>query len=398
MKRICIYCQTWKTGGIEAFITNNLKHMDLSDMEVDVVAEVLGESVFTDDLGRLGVRFQELSGDTRRFVRNCRMLSALMDERDYDVFHLNAFQALSMATISLARRKGIPVRIAHSHNTMLRKSSTRALKMLIHDISRELLTGDATELWAASRLAAEFMYPRRLLEQKGFTFIPNGIDVQRFRFDRQVRDEVRARLGLEDAYVIGNVARLCYQKNQSFLLDVFKVVYDRHPKARLLLVGEGEDEARLKEQAASLGLMDAVIFYGTSGEVERLMWAMDVFAFPSVFEGLGIVAIEAQAAGLPTICSTAIPPEVAVSRAVSFIPTDDKQKWTVALTDGIVTDGMAEADSSGKTMATGTKPTETKPTEIAPARSDRMEMNSLMARSEFNIERSVGIIREGYMR
>ena len=168
---------------------------------------------------------------------------------------------------------------------------------------------EATELWACSRPAAEFLFPAELLESRSWRFIPNGIDTRRFQFRPEVRTRVRQELGLGDSFVFGHGGRLCEQKNQAFLLEAFAKTAGRRPDSRLLLIGQGEDRSDLESRAEALNIADRVIFHGTSDRVPELLWAMDVFAFPSRFEGLGIVAVEAQAAGLPTVCAEAVPEE-----------------------------------------------------------------------------------------
>lgn len=313
MRRVCCLVERWESGGIESFLYNILTRIDLTRMQVDIVASSLGGSIFTKPLQERGVRFLELSGSQQNVPENHRRFRALLNGRRYDVLHLNAFQGLSLACLPIARQEGVPRRIAHSHNTGLRKSLTRPLKLAVHGWARERYAADATDLWACSRAAAEFLFPKRELERRDFQFIPNGIDTGRFRFDPAVRRAVRAELGLADQFVIGNVGRLCYQKNQEFLLDVLADLLKRNPDSRLLLAGEGEDKPFLVRKAEGLHIADKVLFYGTTGHVERLLWAMDAFVFPSRFEGLGIAAIEAQAAGLPVVCSEHIPPEVHIT-------------------------------------------------------------------------------------
>lgn len=322
MKRICIYCQTWESGGIEAFLNNILQHMDLSEMQIDIVTDSLKKSVFTTGLKARGIIFRELSGSPRALMQNYRRFAKLLDEQRYDVVHLNVFQALPLSFLFLAKQRGVCCRIAHSHNTMLRQSRTRQLKLGIHRLAKRLFARDATELWACSDAAARFMFPAMLLKEKNYRFIANGIDLRRFRLDSARRDKIRKQLHLEENFVIGNVGRLCFQKNQSFLLDIFAQVHTQDTSARLLLVGEGEALAEIKEKAARLSLSDEVIFYGTTLRVEQLLWSMDVFVFPSVFEGLGIAAIEAQAAGLPTICSDGVPRETLATSLAQRIPLD----------------------------------------------------------------------------
>lgn len=343
--RVCCFCEKWESGGIESFLHNVLLRMDLSNMEVDLVAAQLKESVFSQRLQEHGVRFRELSGNQRNVPENHRLFQKLLRERQYDVVHLHIFQGMSLYYAHLAKQAGVPVRIAHSHNTDLRKSRTRWLKLQLHRLYAGRYAADATAFWACSKNAAEFMFPVRLLKERDYTFIPNGIDTGKFRFNPAVREDVRRELGVANQFVIGNIGRLCYQKNQSFLLDVFAEVIKYRPESCLLLVGEGEDLSMLQEKARALNIQDRVIFYGTSKHAERLLWAMDVFAFPSCFEGLGIVAVEAQAAGLLTVCSENVPDEAAVTQLFLRVPlTDGAAAWAKVLLIAADTERELRAD------------------------------------------------------
>ena len=332
MRRVCCFCESWKSGGIEAFLCNILTRIDLSQIQVDIVTAHLGESVFTKQLQELGVQFYELSGNLRRVPENHQSFRLLLEERQYDIVYVNAYQSLSLYYLYMAKKAAVPVRIAHAHNTSLRKSLTRPLKLLIHRWARDQYTCYATALWACSKNAAEFLFSERELEQRGFTFIPNGIDTARFRFDPAVRESVRKELGLNGKFVIGNVGRLCYQKNQQFLIDVFTELLKQRPESCLLLIGEGDDESMLRQKARELAVTDRVLFCGVSEQVEQLMWAMDVFAFPSRFEGLGIAAIEAQATGLPVLASESVPKEAYVSPLYHSRPLGSgAEAWADAL-------------------------------------------------------------------
>lgn len=342
MPRICILCESWESGGIESFLCNTLLAMDRSGLEVDIVAAQIRDSVFTESLKAAGIRFRELSGALRS-PKNGPLFSALLAERDYDVVHLNAYQGLSLQYLALAKQAGVPVRIAHSHNTELRKSPARPLKLALHRWAKRAYGDVMTHRWACSTPAAQFLFGDAL----AWTFIPNGIDVERFRFDPAGREQIRAELGLTGKLVIGNVGRLCYQKNQAFLLEVFQAVHRRRPESVLLLVGEGEDRPALEERTRVLGLEKYVIFYGITDRVERLYWAMDVFAFPSRFEGLGIAAVEAQAAGLPTVCSDGVPPEAVITDLAAGLPlSTGAEAWAGAVLNGkALEDRAATADA-----------------------------------------------------
>ena len=317
--RVCCQCENWASGGIESFLSNVLMRLDMTRLEVDIVATQLCDSIFTESLKEHGVRFYELSGDQHRVMENHRRFRAILRDRRYDVLHLNAFHGLSLAYLRIAREEGVPTRIAHSHNTALRKTMTKPIKLIIHYWSRGRYTRDATDLCACSKSAAAFLFSAKELDRRGYKYIPNGVDAKRFRFDPVVRERMRHELALDGKFVIGHVGRMCFQKNQSFLLDVLAEAVKARPESMLLLVGEGEDKPMLKERARRLNITDKVLFYGACERVERLYWAMDVFAFPSLFEGLGIAAVEAQAAGIPVVCSEYVPEETHITQSISSI-------------------------------------------------------------------------------
>ena len=164
MKRICCFCESWESGGIESFLASVYTHADLSELEIDIVTSKLLDSVFTARLEKLGIRFYQLSGSQRRLLTNHAMFRRLLRERHYDVLHINAFQSLSLYYAKLAMQAGVPVRIAHSHNTALRKSPLRWAKMLLHRMGRQYLGRYATALWACSRDAANFLFSQRATE------------------------------------------------------------------------------------------------------------------------------------------------------------------------------------------------------------------------------------------
>lgn len=330
--KVCCFCEKWESGGIESFLNNVIGKLDPEKFQIDIVAACLRQSVFTELLQNRGVRFFELSGKQRDLVKNHKQFLSLLRREQYHVVHFNLFEGLALAYVGTAKRAGVSIRIAHSHNTALRKSATKQLKILIHNIGKYIFAGEATERWACSEKAAEFLFPRGELKRRGYRFIPNGIEVERFHFDSAAREQVRMELGLTDQFVIGNVGRLCDQKNQSFLLEVFAQVKRRKPDSCLLLVGEGELLECLKKQTQRLGIADSVIFYGIASHVERLLWGMDVFVLPSQFEGLPVTSIEAQMAGLPCVFSDVITQECAIADSTIFLSlTAGARAWADAI-------------------------------------------------------------------
>lgn len=343
MPRICILCESWESGGIESFLCNTLLAMDRSGLEVDIVAAQLRDSVFTEPLKAAGIRFRELSGALRS-PKNGPLFSALLAERNYDVVHLNAYQGLSLHYLALAQKVGVPVRIAHSHGTGLRNSPGKPLKLLLHQWGKRVWSHSATDFWACSCQASEFLF----LQGQPYRWIPNGIDVERFRFQEPLRVKQRQALGLaESQLLVGTVGRLSEEKNHQFLLDVFCQMQTLRRDSVLLLVGTGRLEEQLRARTEELGIASNVIFYGPSDHVEQLLWAMDVFVFPSHMEGLGIAAVEAQAAGLPVICSEGVPPEAVVTDLAQRLPLSaGERRWAeILLHEKVPADRAAIADA-----------------------------------------------------
>lgn len=312
-RRICCFCETWESGGIESFLYNVLCRLDLTGLEIELVAAKIGESIFTDGLAQRGVRFYELSGNPRHLLRNWSAFWKLLQKRKYDVIHFNVFQGLSLFYAQLAKDANVPVRIVHSHNTALRQSRTRQLKLQLHQLAKTLFSGAATERWACSSDAAAFMFTPAVMHRRAFHFIPNGIEIERFRFQQKEREQTRKRLGISDSFVVGNVGRLCDQKNQEFLIRIFSEIQKLEPNSWLMLAGVGNLEEELKQEAVDFNIAERVKFLGVTDKIPQLLWTMDAFVFPSLFEGLGIAAVEAQAAGLPVFCSEQVPEEASVT-------------------------------------------------------------------------------------
>lgn len=221
------------------------------------------------------------------------------------------------------------MRIAHSHGAGLRDSPGKAVKLCLHRLGTKLWSSSITDFLACSHNAAEFLFPKK---QK-YQWIPNGIETRRFRFQPASREAERRALGLAgNTLLIGSVGRLSQEKNHIFLLKVFYELKKIRQDSVLLIVGTGCLEKRLRSQAQELGVEKDVIFYGTSSQVERLLWAMDVFVFPSHMEGLGIAGVEAQAAGLPVLASENIPVEACVTELFQEMPLSfGSEKWAHAL-------------------------------------------------------------------
>lgn len=243
-------------------------------------------------------------------------LFKIIKKNKYDIVHVHGNSATMAVELLAAKLAGCKVRIAHSHNTQC--DHVKLNKLLMPLFSRLY-----THCCACSKEAGEFLFGDR-----DCYVVNNGLYLPKYAFDNEVRERIRKENGLEDKFVIGHIGRFRFQKNQEYLVSLLKQIQEREKDAVLLLVGEGETEAAVKKQAEELGLDDSVIFYGTTDCVNEVVQAMDVFAFPSRFEGLGIVAIEAQAAGLNCVASDAVPRTIKIMDQVSFHNLEDQDaRW-----------------------------------------------------------------------
>lgn len=227
------------------------------------------------------------------------------------------------AILYLGLAKNIPYRIIHSHSI---KSSDIVWKRVRNWFLTRFIKCVANRFIACSKEAAMFLFGRI----DNVTILNNAIDVEKFVFNEEKRMEIRSSLGLKDEVVIGHVGRFNPVKNHSFLIDIFYEVYKKNHNTKLLLIGDGEMHEHIVQKAKKLGLEKEVLFLGLTDKVEAYMSAMDMFVLPSLFEGLGLVGIEAQTSGLPVVVSKNVPGVIDITGNVCFLKLD-KTAWVQKL-------------------------------------------------------------------
>ena len=327
-------------GGITQYVLNNWKHIDKTKFRFDV-ATFGGKLDFQNDLEEDGCKVFYVQNRAEEDLKGFRNEILQIFSNGYDAVHLHTSYWKSLELERMAKAAGIPRIIVHAHNTRVFDDYGREEKEEQHYRIRDALTPDAaTDFWACSRLAANWLYADKIPQEK-IQIVNNAIDVRRFRFDRQKREEIRRRLGWEDKLVIGHVGRFSYQKNHEFLIELLEQTIRVNPKARLLLIGKGVAKKEIERLAKQYGLMDKVFFAGARDDVESWLQAMDIFALPSHFEGLPIVAVEAQASGVRCLVSDTVTRETAVTDRISFLPLE-----VSAWRDEILSGKNEEADRS----------------------------------------------------
>jgi glycosyltransferase involved in cell wall biosynthesis len=301
------------TGGVETWLMHVLRKIDRDRYKFDFLTHTTKPCFYDEELRALGCRITPCLHPTRPlcYARNFRRI--MRKHGPYDVVHSHVHH-FSGFPLMLAHWAGVPVRIAHSHNDISLKDRGAAVWRRLYLLVSEChIRRHATLGLACSHPAAAALYGCAWERDPRWRVLYYAIDVEPYTRPIDmigVRDE----LGIPaDAFVVGHVGRFVEQKNHDFLLDIFSEVARREPRARLLLVGDGPLRAAVDHKARRLGLSTKIIFAGVRRDVPRLMsGAMDVFVLPSRHEGLGLVVVEAQAAGLGCLVSDAVPKEADV--------------------------------------------------------------------------------------
>lgn len=308
-------------GGLETMLMNYYRNIDRNKIQFDFLTHrpENEKKDYDDEIRSLGGKIYHmpvLNPFSRSYMK--ALDDFFKEHKEYKIVHSH-LDCLSAYPLKMAKKNGVPVRIAHSHNT----SQEKNLKYLIKDYSKKQIPKYATHLFACGKEAGEWMFGKHK-----FQIMNNAIDAKKFIYNEEVRKQKRQELGLENKFVIGHVGRFNLQKNHEFLIRCFKDFVKTNKDAVLILIGNGELQDKIKQQVKEYQIEDNVKFLGLREDISQLLQAMDVFVFPSLFEGLPVTLIEAQAAGLPCVISDMITDEIMITDSISKISLDgDIQKW-----------------------------------------------------------------------
>ena len=311
-------------GGIQSLVIDWVSRFDKNKIHVDFLLLDDGkEYELEQTLKDLGCTVYKLKGiwvkTSIDFIKyKYAVKNFFKEHHDYKVVHMHS-SSKNYMILKYAKKYGIPIRIAHSHNIDFQTKNP--LKKLIGNLFKKPLIKYATDYFACSKIAGEWLFGKDIVESDKFKVIHNAIDYDKFKYDEKARNKIRKDLNIRESdVVIGHVGRFVNQKNHDFLINVFNKCYEQNNNYKLLLVGTGELEEYIKEKVKILGIENNVIFAGFQSNVNEYMQAMDIFAFPSLFEGLGLVLVEAQASGLPCIATAnTIPDEVKINPNFYFV-------------------------------------------------------------------------------
>lgn len=332
-------------GGMETMTMNFYRHIDRERVQFDFLLHRKKEGDYEEEARSLGANVFRIPRQNPLSPGYWRALDDFFSEHPYGVVHAQ-LDCLSALPLAVAKRHGVPVRIAHSHSSRQDHDIKYPMKM----ICKRFIRREATDLFACGVDAGRWMFGT-----DEFKVVRNAIDVDAYAFNAERRERVRCELCIgEDVLVVGHVGRFTQAKNHAFILNVFAEILKLRPNAVLMLAGDGELRVEVERNAETLGISSNVIFLGVRSDVADLMQAMDVFLMPSRYEGLPFVLVEAQAAGLPCLISDSIPPDCDFKgSAIARISLSMKPASWTAILIGMQRGGSARAKGAAVVRAGG---------------------------------------------
>lgn len=310
-------------GGVEQTIMNYYKYIDKDLIQYDFIVDNDSTYVPVAEITSRGGRIIYVPPYQNVF-NYIVTLKKIFLENDYQIVHSH-LNTLSVFPLFAAYLANVPYRIAHNHSTAGKgELKKNIIKYALRPFSRVF----PTNLCACSKYAGEWLFGKKEVEKGNVKIWKNALEIEEFSFNKKMREQVRDNMNLENAFVIGHVGRFIHQKNHFFLLDVFDEIHKIDNSSVLVLVGEGVLENEVRKIVKEKNLEEQVIFMGNRKDVANLYQAMDIFIFPSFYEGLGMVAVEAEIAGLQVYCSENIPIEAKISENFTVLPlTESPKKW-----------------------------------------------------------------------
>jgi len=322
--RVCQVLHGIVGGGSEQVVLNYCSRM--RDIHFDLLYQYEPNSQILERFNEAGINCIQIPDKVHHPLKHLWTMFRIFRKGRYDVVHSHLDWYMNSYVCFLAMLAGIKKRIAHHHQAYtfdchpgLRARISLSFKKVLCSLLRVPCKLFATHWLACGEAAAINGWGKSAVKKGKVTILPNAIDPDRFRFNESARREIRAKYGIaENDFVVGHVGRFYPQKNHEFLIDVFAELHKQRANAKLLLLGDGPLQEHIKQKVESLGLANAVIFAGLQKDPAPFYSAMDVFAFPSLWEGLGIVLLEAQYNGLPCIASSVVPEEVNISNKILY--------------------------------------------------------------------------------
>lgn len=308
-------------GGTESVILNYYNNIDRERYHIDFLVHGYEEQCIDNEthnyLLSCGSKIYYVTPRGKNYIKCQKEIRKIFKHNHYDIVHTH-MDIAGYFVLKDAKKYGVSLCISHAHSTSSSECSSNAVKRIIYK-TIHLITKKRLSFVSDVRIACSTEAGNWLYNKKSYIVLNNGVNVEKYSYNQQKRDNIRKKLNIDDEIVIGHVGRFDVVKNHNFIIDVFFEFQSVHPNSKLILVGIGEFMDIIKEKVYNLRIADKVIFLGLRNDVDELMQSFDVFLLPSLYEGLPLVAVEAQASGLPCVISSTVSQEVKLTEFVKFV-------------------------------------------------------------------------------
>ena len=313
-------------GGSQAMVMNLYRNIEREKIQFDFIVDSPNEQYFVDEIKQLGGKIYSMPKfkGTNLFEMKTKWDRFFIEHPEYKILHSHV-RSYASIYLPIAKKHGLKT-IIHSHST----SNGKGFSALVKAVMQYPLRYQADYFFGCSKEAGVWLFGSKVANSDRFYILKNGIDINRFLFNKNKRKKIREQLKVSDStLVIGHVGRFNKAKNHDFLIELFAELNKKMSDSKLLLVGDGELKEHLKDKCKECNVEDDVIFVGAQSNTEEYYWAMDLFCFPSLWEGLGIVVIEAQVSGLQCFVSTNVPDEadIGLSLMTKIDLNSSKREW-----------------------------------------------------------------------
>lgn len=315
MKRLLCIVGSMNAGGAETFLMKMYRALDKSKYQMDFA--VAGDGIYDDEITQYGGKIYKITPKSSGVIKNFRSIQEIVKNNHYKSVLRVSQNSLSALELFAAKLGGAEIRGYRSSNSNTVSGTKR--EIIAHKLCMWMPRLFANIRFAPSTEAAEYMFGKECVECGKAVLLHNAIDTSIYQFDSAEREKVREELGIAEEFVVGHVGRFNQQKNHEFLIDVFFEIKKVRNDAKLILCGKGEKEQEIRNKVEKLGLRDSVLFLGVRTDIPAILSAMDVFVFPSFYEGMPNTIIEAQATGLPCYVSDKVTKEARVTDLVTYL-------------------------------------------------------------------------------
>lgn len=310
-------------GGVQAVVMNYYRNIDKTKVQFDFIIDGYNETPIDEEIKSMGGKVYKIEPYEKNIFKNMLQCYKIFKTNKYTIVHCH-LNTLSVFPLFVAWICKIKIRICHNHSTAAKGEGKKNLiKYILLPFSKLF----ATHYCACSELSGRWIFGNKFYNKGKVKLIKNAIAINKYSYNKSVRDKKREQMNLNNKFVIGHVGRFVFSKNHNFLIDIFNEAYKINNNLILVLIGDGQLKNQIQYKVKKLGLKDNILFLGNRFDVPELMQAMDLFLLPSFYEGLPVVGIEAQAAGLKCIFSNSITYETKITDLVKFISLNKSSKY-----------------------------------------------------------------------